>query len=215
MGNLFNIVNVAGWTTLLALLHYKFSSDPLHFPQEDLHLEVTILKAVQCFQIMDIILILIGYSKGSIFGSIAQITGRLVVALYFVEEGTDRYSFLLMATMWAIADITRYLHYLVKSATTTFFRYNLFIVLYPVGVFGEMRVINDYIKRHISDLSLEAINIIRIVQVAIVIGMLFLYAYMFRMRSKNYKGLKSLKGEKKGTTEEKPSGKTSKSVKRE
>lgn len=53
-----------------------------------------------------------------------------------------------MATMWCIADLTRYAHYLIKNNFTTMCRYNLFLVLYPAGVYGEMLVINDYIKRH-------------------------------------------------------------------
>lgn len=34
-------------------------------------------------------------------------------------------------------------------------RYNLFIVLYPVGVYAEMRVINDYIRRHAATLTID------------------------------------------------------------
>jgi very-long-chain (3R)-3-hydroxyacyl-CoA dehydratase len=60
-----------------------------------------------------------------------------------------------MATMWSIADIVRNVYYINKSDTAAFLRYNLFIVLYPIGVYGEMRVINDYIKRHASILEIS------------------------------------------------------------
>lgn len=42
------------------------------------------VKAIQLFQILDIVLIVTGKSKGSLLGSIAQITGRLVVAIVFL-----------------------------------------------------------------------------------------------------------------------------------
>lgn len=85
MGNFFNVINVAGWASILALVAYKFVCNPILFFNEDITLEVALVALVQTFQILDIILILIGRSKGSLLGSIAQITGRLVVAWIFLE----------------------------------------------------------------------------------------------------------------------------------
>lgn len=66
-------------------------------------------------QILDIILILLRKSKGSLIGSIAQATGRLIVALYFLEPETQRSAIMHMLIMWAIADCTRYAYHLVKN----------------------------------------------------------------------------------------------------
>jgi len=52
-------------------------------------------------------------------------------------------------------------------------------------VFGEMMLINDYVQRH-TELSETAIMFIRGIQFAIVFGLIFLYAYMLKMRSKYY-----------------------------
>lgn len=60
-----------------------------------------------------------------------------------------------MLTCWGLADITRYCYYLFKSDGMTILRYNLFIGLYPIGVYAEMRVINDYIRRHAKTLTIE------------------------------------------------------------
>ena len=90
---------------------------------------------IQGFQILDIVMVLIGKSKGSLFGSIAQITGRLVVAWYFIEPETNKNSFAAMVTMWAIADSVRYSYYLTKNEIIAFLRYNLFLILYPTGVY--------------------------------------------------------------------------------
>lgn len=80
MGNFINVVNVIGWSSVLILISYKFINNPYLFFNEDLTLEVGLIGLVQAFQILDILLILFGKSKGSLIGSIAQITGRMVVA---------------------------------------------------------------------------------------------------------------------------------------
>ncbi len=84
MGNFINVVNVIGWSSVLILISYKFISNPYLFFNEDLTLEVGLIGLVQAFQILDILLILFGKSKGSLIGSIAQITGRMVVAWLFL-----------------------------------------------------------------------------------------------------------------------------------
>lgn len=98
--------------------------------------------------IVDILLILIGMSKGSILGSVAQITGRLVVAIYYLTPETNPHCFAMMAIIWSIADVNRYLYYVIKSSITTFLRYNSFLVLYPIGIYAEMRVINDFLEKN-------------------------------------------------------------------
>jgi hypothetical protein len=37
--------------------------------------------------------------------------------------------------MWAIADSVRYSYYLTKNEIIAFLRYNLFLILYPTGVY--------------------------------------------------------------------------------
>ena len=98
---------------------------------------------------MDIVLILIGKSKGSILGAFFQILGRMVVAWGFAETTSNPLRFATVAIVWALADCNRYLYYLFKNhPLTAALRYNSFIFLYPIGVLGEMLLINDYIYRH-------------------------------------------------------------------
>lgn len=84
MGNLINVVNLLGWSAALGMIAYKFFNNPFLFFNEDITIEVDLVAAIQAFQILDILLILIGKSKGSLLGSIAQIIGRLVVAWVFL-----------------------------------------------------------------------------------------------------------------------------------
>ena len=201
MSRIVNWINLLGWAiALLSMLERIYTVynqkpdwkiDDFNPPinRIDISYQVLIVQAVQTFQILDIILILIGKSKGSLLGSIAQITGRLVVAWGFLESGTYQKSFFLMAIMWAIADSNRYLYYLYKNSFTGGMRYNFFIILYPVGVTGEMLVINDYIFRHIEDLTIDHIRFIRFVQFCIILGTILLYFYMLSMRRKFYRDL--------------------------
>ena len=150
-------------------------------------MDVYVLRFIQTFQLMDIILILIGKSKGSIMGAFFQILGRLIVAWGFVEPNSNKLRFATVAIIWALADCNRYLYYLFKNhPLTAALRYNSFIVLYPIGVLGEMMLINDYLQRH-DDLSENTVYFVRFVQVSIVVGLVFLYTYMLKMRAKYYK----------------------------
>ena len=187
MEKVINLVNFVGWTFLLFHVAFHLFIDPISFKTTDITIDVYALAAIQLFQLLDILLILMGKSKGSLVGAFFQILGRLTVALYFVSPQTDRLSFAILIIMWGIADMNRYLYYLIKTRITAMLRYNGFIFLYPLGVYGEMRVINDYIKLNAETLTHEGIVFIRCVQAMIIIGMLFLYNYMLNSRKKMIK----------------------------
>jgi len=145
-----NIINFTGWIFLIFHVGIPLFVDAKSFITSDITLDVHVLRAIQTFQIMDILLILIGKSKGSVVGAFFQILGRLVVAWVFIEPETSQLKFAWVAIIWALADANRYLYYLFKNhPLTSALRYNSFIVLYPIGITGEMYVINDYVFRNI------------------------------------------------------------------
>jgi len=149
MDNIVNIINLAEWLYLPFHVGIHLFVDPQSFATSDITFDVNLLRFIQTFQIMDIILIIIGLSKGSIVGAFFQILGRFVVAWGFIEPETNNSNFVIVVIIWALADTNRYLYYLFKNhPLTSLLRYNSFLILYPIGVFGEMLVINDYIKRH-------------------------------------------------------------------
>jgi very-long-chain (3R)-3-hydroxyacyl-CoA dehydratase len=89
-----------------------------------------------------------------------------------------------------MADVNRYLYYLFKNNSITgLLRYNSFLLLYPIGVLGEMLVINDYIKINAETLTDLHIHIIRFIQLSICVGMILLYRYMLSSRKKYMKTL--------------------------
>ncbi len=182
-----NIINFSGWLFLIFHVGIPLFWDPKGFLSADIEMDVHVLRFIQTFQIMDIMLILIGKSKGSILGAFFQIVGRMVVAWGFAEPTSNNLRFATVAIIWALADCNRYLYYLFKNhPLTAALRYNSFIVLYPIGVFGEMLLINDYLQRHI-ELTENCVYLVRAIQASIVVGLLFLYTYMLKMRAKYYK----------------------------
>jgi very-long-chain (3R)-3-hydroxyacyl-CoA dehydratase len=197
MDSVVNSLNLAGWAYLLLRVGLQLFLDPAGYQTADIALDVIALQVVQLFQFTDILMIVLGKSKGSLLGAIAQILARNLVSLYFISRETTPLLFAMVTIIWATADINRYLYYLFKSSPLTgFLRYNSFLVLYPIGVFGEMLVINDYIKRNAETLTDIWIYLIRGIQTTIVLGMFFLYSYMLKGRKKYMREL-----EKKGQSE--------------
>ena len=86
-----------------------------------------------------------------------------------------------------MADANRSIYYLVKSNLTTFLRYNGFLILYPVGIIGEMLLIQNYVDRNKHVLSDQEVLGIRVVQVLILIGFVYIFMYMLKNRKKALK----------------------------
>lgn len=187
-----NIISLGGWSYLLFAVGLQLFLDRDTFVQSDISCDVYVLRGIQLFQIIEIILILIGKSKGSIAGSFFQILGRNIVAQIFISPESNRLRFATVVIIWAMADINRYLYYLFKTNPLTgFLRYNSFIVLYPIGVYGEMLIINDFIKINSETLTDAYVYIIRGIQASIIIGLIFLYKYMLNSRRKYMKSLEN------------------------
>ena len=183
MQKVVNLINFTGWSFILFHVSLQLLIDPIAWKTADISLDVFILKLLQTFAgLSELILILLRVSKGNLIASFFQNLGRLSVALYYTSNETDRLSFAIMVIMWSISDANRSLFYLFKSPITALMRYNMFIVLYPVGVYGEMCVMNDFIKIHAQTISHELIVFTRCGQAAIIAGLIILYNYMLGVR---------------------------------
>jgi hypothetical protein len=85
MDRIFNTINLAGWLYLLFNVGLQLYLNRDSYVQSDISFNVKFLQGVQLFQIIDIILILIGKSKGSVLGAFMQILGRNIVSLIFIS----------------------------------------------------------------------------------------------------------------------------------
>lgn len=86
MDKAINIINLLGWSCLLLRVGLQVFLNREEFLVADITFDVYLLKSVQLFQIFDIVLILLGKSKGSILGAFFQILGRNIVSLIFISS---------------------------------------------------------------------------------------------------------------------------------
>ena len=138
---LYNMVQWGGWAMVLV--------DLLH------HREVTAYGAslVNIFQVVAILEVVHAATRmvrASPSTTFIQVFGRLQVLAvrYYVFEAENSPGNFPMMLAWALVEIIRYL-YLglnvigVAPYALLWLRYSLFYVLYPLGVYGEMRVLYD------------------------------------------------------------------------
>ena len=90
----------------------------------------------QTLQCLDILFVLFKINHGSLAGTLAQQVGRMVVVHYFMSIESSPMKVAAVLIPWSLAEVNRYTYYLSKNNLTTWLRYNAFIVLYPLGVYG-------------------------------------------------------------------------------
>jgi very-long-chain (3R)-3-hydroxyacyl-CoA dehydratase len=182
MGNkLYNSVSLLGWVTVQILTTSVLLTEKEAMrgtTSEQFALPIYLTQMLQVMQILDIVFILVGISKGSIVSSIAQISGRLLVALVYMSTNISPIPIANVLIAWSLAETNRYLYY--KNSITTWLRYNGFLVLYPIGIYGEITLINDYLAK--NSLTEQQVMLVRVSQAVILIGGLFLFVYMLGNR---------------------------------
>jgi very-long-chain (3R)-3-hydroxyacyl-CoA dehydratase len=149
MDKVINLVNLVGWTYLLVHIEIELVFNVRSYLESDITISLTVLRAMQLFQILDIVLLLMGKAKGNLFAAFFQILGRNIVTLYVMEPESGRIQYAGVVIVWSIAEVNRYLYYLFKDTPITgYLRYNAFLLLYPLGAVVETLIFNDYFSRH-------------------------------------------------------------------
>ena len=98
---------------------------------------------------MDVIFSVIGLTNNSVMAVLPQILSRLIIVkLVFPYVPSDSYSIVLTTVNWCISELIRFPFYTIKAIPTLqngflgsvfgHLRYNAFIIVYPLGVFGEL-----------------------------------------------------------------------------
>lgn len=175
------ISQIIGWIYILyELIKYSLN----YHDSVSLTKCLYILKYTQLLQYFDVIFAFFKITKTNLFASLIQISGRVMSVLIFYNEHTPRKIILLTIYAWGISEIIRFFSYLFKDKyITQLLRYNLFIILYPCGVIGELLAIEYYRANFYED---SPILYWRLVQILFVIFFLYLYAYLFKNRKKFY-----------------------------
>uniref|UniRef100_A0A3Q3L0X4 Very-long-chain (3R)-3-hydroxyacyl-CoA dehydratase n=2 Tax=Mastacembelus armatus TaxID=205130 RepID=A0A3Q3L0X4_9TELE len=140
----YNIVMTVGWLVLaLAMIRFYVQKGS----HRGLYRSIArTLKFFQTFALVEVGHCAIGIVKTSVIVTGVQVCSRLFM-VWFITNGIrqvqNEESVILFLVVWTVTEITRYsyytfsllnhLPYFIKWA-----RYNLFIILYPLGVVGEL-----------------------------------------------------------------------------
>ena len=103
---------------------------------ENFNSAVFIMRIVQWLALLETFYVLFGITKGGLVPTFMQFLGRIYVAVFYFSDKIPAIYTILVLIPWSIADIVRYSFYQSKGKIVTFLRYNLFIVLYPFGIFS-------------------------------------------------------------------------------
>ncbi|XP_033021686.1 very-long-chain (3R)-3-hydroxyacyl-CoA dehydratase 1 isoform X5 [Lacerta agilis] len=152
----YNITMTAGWL-VLAIAMVRFYMEKGTHKGLYKNIQKT-LKFFQTFALLEIIHCAVGVVHTSMLVTGVQVSSRIFMVWFIthsVKQIQNEDSVILFLVVWTVTEITRYsfytfnmlnhLPYFIKWA-----RYNFFIILYPVGVIGELLTIYaalPYVKR--------------------------------------------------------------------
>ncbi|XP_058039647.1 very-long-chain (3R)-3-hydroxyacyl-CoA dehydratase 1 isoform X1 [Ahaetulla prasina] len=152
----YNITMTAGWL-VLAIAMARFYMDKGTYKGLYKSIQKT-LKFFQTFALLEIIHCAVGVVHTSVLVTGVQVSSRIFMVWFVthsIKQIQNEESVILFLVVWTVTEITRYsfytfnmlnhLPYFIKWA-----RYNFFIILYPVGVVGELLTIYaalPYVKR--------------------------------------------------------------------
>uniref|UniRef100_A0A8C6BM90 Very-long-chain (3R)-3-hydroxyacyl-CoA dehydratase n=1 Tax=Monodon monoceros TaxID=40151 RepID=A0A8C6BM90_MONMO len=152
----YNIAMTAGWLVLAIAMVRFYMEKGTH---KGLYRSIQkTLKFFQTFALLEIVHCLIGIVPTSVLVAGVQVSSRIFMVwlvTHSIKPIQNEESVVLFLVAWTVTEITRYsfytfslldhLPYFVKWA-----RYNFFIILYPVGVAGELLTIYaalPYVKK--------------------------------------------------------------------
>uniref|UniRef100_A0A915PS02 Very-long-chain (3R)-3-hydroxyacyl-CoA dehydratase n=1 Tax=Setaria digitata TaxID=48799 RepID=A0A915PS02_9BILA len=112
---------------------------------------ISIVKIATFLQLLDVVHALVGFTKGSCQVGLVQVCGRLAI-IYLIDGYPDIQNalttFILIIAYFSI-EIFRYSYYLTRNlkveiALLTWLRYNIWLLLYPVGLLLEGMHMDNY-----------------------------------------------------------------------
>ncbi|KAF4089675.1 hypothetical protein AMELA_G00068900 [Ameiurus melas] len=143
----YNIAMTAGWLVLaVAMTRYYFQKGT----HKGLYRSIArTLKFFQTFALLEVGHCAIGIVRTSVIVTGVQVSSRIFMVWFIthsIRQVQNQESVILFLVVWTVTEITRYsfytfsllkhLPYFIKWA-----RYNMFIVMYPLGVIGELLTI--------------------------------------------------------------------------
>ncbi|KAK3567468.1 hypothetical protein QTP86_019987 [Hemibagrus guttatus] len=143
----YNIAMTAGWLVLAVAMTRFYLQKGTH---KGLYRSIArILKFFQTFALLEVGHCAIGIVRTSVIVTGVQVCSRIFMVWFIthsIRQIQNQESVILFLVVWTVTEITRYsfytfsllnhLPYFIKWA-----RYNMFIIMYPLGVIGELMTI--------------------------------------------------------------------------
>lgn len=141
----YNIIQFLGWSYILYQMIDLVSSKGLQRQGlwEQVEIPLLIFQSGAVFEILHSIIGIVPSSLGVTFPQVFSRVFLLWPILYRVSESRDQLGFPLLLTAWTITEVMRYLYYVLNLVGSVpgllqWCRYSFFIVLYPIGITGEL-----------------------------------------------------------------------------
>lgn len=147
---LYNFLSALSWGFVL----YNVVSIYPKIGQPNFYSETKdIVTYIQCGAIVEVLNSALGIVRSPLLTTFAQVLSRLLIVLGIFQylpntEATKGFIYITLLTAWSITEVVRYLFYFYTMCSKTgapvpltFLRYNLFLVLYPLGVSSELLII--------------------------------------------------------------------------
>lgn len=133
--------------------------------------------------LLDIVHAALGLVSTSILSTLLQVASRIFIVVLIIPFKNKNQQFCIhdsiMFLAWSVTEVVRYNYYAYKdSRIMKLLRYNLFLILYPVGVIGgEIPLIYQHFKQTKKLIDLAALAVY-------VPFFPYLYVYMIGQRKK-------------------------------
>ena len=194
---IYNLRQFLGWTLFfIQVLQDVIKSKSVHEIYDETHL---ILERCQYAAILEICNSLFKIVKSNVLATTIQILGRIaIVAILQYFKSSISVGYLLLSFAWSIIEIIRYSYYILclinieyKSFNIPYIhiwcRYSFFIVLFPIGVTGEMITLwnarEDWKKYQLLG-KLTVADLVYPLYILYIPSLAFLYSYLFKQRNK-------------------------------
>ena len=198
---LYNFIQFCGWCFFFSkVVYYSINSLPLQEIYLNTHI---ILECCQYGAFLEIVHSILGIVKSNIFATFIQIIGRIaiVLILQFYPSSISN-GYFLLSFGWSIIEIVRYSYYILSLFQKDFSnfnipylliwcRYSFFVVLYPIGVSGEIITIwnakKDFSKYTLwknSNFKITLADLVYPAYFLYIPSLIFLYGYLFKKRKK-------------------------------
>lgn len=195
---LYNLVSAACWFYILFLVisEYPYIGQPQFFMETK-----DLVTYIQCGAIIEVFNSLLGLVRSSVITTAAQVASRLLVVIgifqYIPEaENAHKIYYISLLFAWSLTETVRYSFYffnLVGEAPKIIklLRYNMFWILYPLGVGSELSIIYSALLPAAEKYGPSVRWFLLISMISYAPGFPVLFSHMIAQRKSVMKSLKN------------------------